>query len=121
MPAPHEATVASVTVRRDALNKVRDELRALASKTALPELANAHQEFMAALREVADGADTLAQALTAGLAARDEQLDLLSMLVEAQSWQLQTKMDRSSKTVSTLSNLLKKESETARAICQNLK
>lgn len=48
-------------------------------------------------------------------------LDSLSELGEMESLRLQMAMDRVSKLMSTLSNLLKKASETASGITQNLK
>jgi hypothetical protein len=48
-------------------------------------------------------------------------LDSLSEMGEMESLRLQMAMDRLSKLMSTLSNLLKKASETASAIIQNMK
>jgi hypothetical protein len=48
-------------------------------------------------------------------------LDSLSELGEMESLRLQMAMDRLSKLMSTLSNMLKKQSETAQAITQNIK
>jgi len=50
-----------------------------------------------------------------------QQLDSLSELGETESLRLQMAMDRMSKMMSTLSNLLKKISDTAQSITQNLK
>jgi hypothetical protein len=50
-----------------------------------------------------------------------EALDCLAKLSEAESLRLQMAMDRLSKLLSTLSNLLKKASETAADITQNIK
>jgi len=50
-----------------------------------------------------------------------DKLDSLSEMGEMESLRLQMAMDRLSKLMSTLSNLLKKTSETAQAITQNLK
>jgi chromosome segregation ATPase len=50
-----------------------------------------------------------------------QELDSLSELGETESLRLQMAMDRMSKTMSTLSNLLKKISDTAQSITQNLK
>ena len=49
------------------------------------------------------------------------QMDSLSEMGEMESLRLQMAMDRLSKMMSTLSNLLKKASETAAAITQNIK
>jgi hypothetical protein len=53
-------------------------------------------------------------------ALRDE-LDVLDELAEMESLRLQMAMDRMSKMMSTLSNLLKKISDTASSITSNLK
>jgi chromosome segregation ATPase len=50
-----------------------------------------------------------------------EDLDSLSELGETESLRLQMAMDRLSKMMSTLSNILKKISDTAQSITQNLK
>jgi hypothetical protein len=50
-----------------------------------------------------------------------EKLDSLSEMGEMESLRLQMAMDRLSKLMSTLSNLLKKASETAAGITQNIK
>jgi prefoldin subunit 5 len=50
-----------------------------------------------------------------------QDLDSLSELGETESLRLQMAMDRMSKMMSTLSNLLKKISDTAQSITQNLK
>ena len=57
-------------------------------------------------------------------AAADEvkgELDALSEMGEMESLRLQMAMDRMSKLMSTLSNILKKSSETGSRITQNLK
>jgi hypothetical protein len=118
-------TVASITARRDALLKVRDGLRGVAATPAPKGLSEketaVYAEFVAKAREVADGCDGLANKLTAGLKAKDAKLDSLSEMGEMESLRLQMAMDRMSKTMSTVSNLLKKASETANSITQNLK
>ena len=50
-----------------------------------------------------------------------DKIDSLSEMDELESLRLQMAMDRMSKLMSTLSNLLKKQSDTAAAITQNLK
>jgi chromosome segregation ATPase len=50
-----------------------------------------------------------------------QELDSLSELGETESLRLQMAMDRISKMMSTLSNVLKKISDTAQSITQNLK
>lgn len=54
-------------------------------------------------------------------AALASKLDSLSEMGEMESLRLQMAMDRRSKLMSTLSNILKKMSETASAIIQNIK
>jgi hypothetical protein len=54
-------------------------------------------------------------------AADKQKLDSLSEMGEMESLRLQMAMDRKSKLMSTLSNLLKKESETSSNIIQNIK
>jgi hypothetical protein len=121
------ATVASVTAKRDAVQKVAAELRALAAKPLPEKLPGDHQkpydDFAKTARETADACDTLATKLTDGLKARKTQKDLdsLSEMGEMESLRLQMAMDRKSKLISTLSNLLKKVSDTAQSITQNLK
>lgn len=73
---------------------------------------------------VAEGATTLALELDAARALQDEArqaLDALSEMGEMESLRLQMAMDRLSKLMSTLSNMLKKSSDTANAIVQNIK
>ena len=48
-------------------------------------------------------------------------LDSLSEMGEMESLRLQMAMDRHSKMMSTLSNMLKKSSDTAQSIIQNIK
>jgi hypothetical protein len=59
--------------------------------------------------------------LEAAVADVKRELDSLSELGETESLRLQMAMDRMSKLMSTLSNLLKKASETSSQITQNLK
>jgi hypothetical protein len=59
--------------------------------------------------------------LDARIAAAGNNLDSLNELGEMESLRLQMAMDRMSKMMSTLSNLLKKISETSSGITQNLK
>lgn len=59
--------------------------------------------------------------LDATLAQAKRRLDSISELGEMESLRLQMAMDRMSKLMSTLSNLLKKTSDTAQSITQNLK
>jgi len=59
--------------------------------------------------------------LDAKLAAAKNNLDSLSEMGETESLRLQMSMDRMSKLMSTLSNLLKRISDTSSSITQNLK
>lgn len=68
-----------------------------------------------------DGKVTSRYELEAARDAVRNRLDSLSELGEMESLRLQMAMDRMSKMMSTLSNLLKKISETAQEITQNLK
>lgn len=77
------------------------------------------------LKSVMDGVKTInkqKQSLRESTNAADKQkLDSLSEMGEMESLRLQMAMDRKSKLMSTLSNLLKKESETSSNIIQNIK
>lgn len=122
--AKPKATAASITAKRDKLLKVSGELKALVAKPPAEKLSAEHQksydEFVKVARETASGADALAAKLTEGLKAKSD-LDSLSEMGEMESLRLQMAMDRQSKMMSTLSNLLKKISDTAQSITQNLK
>ena len=76
---------------------------------------------MANLRTVADGTDAVIEKLDAGLSKPKPDVDSMSEMGEMESLRLQMAMDRLSKMMSTLSNLLKKVSDTANSITQNLK
>jgi hypothetical protein len=60
-------------------------------------------------------------AVDADLAELKRQLDELSMADELDEMRLQLAMDRMSKVMSTMSNILKKQSDTSSTITQNLK
>jgi uncharacterized protein YukE len=64
---------------------------------------------------------TTAAELEAAVDDVKSELDSLSEMGEMESLRLQMAMDRMSKLMSTLSNLLKKSSETSAQITQNLK
>ncbi|GAB3510004.1 hypothetical protein MNQ95_08440 [Pseudoxanthomonas daejeonensis] len=73
---------------------------------------------------VAESASALALELDAARALQDEArqaLDSLSGMGEMESLRLQMAMDRISKMMSTLSNILKASSETANAIVRNIR
>jgi hypothetical protein len=119
-----KATVASVTAKRDAMNKVRDELRAFAAKspgrlTAAEK--KTHDEFLLKVKEITEGADAISKKLTEGLREKNPKLDSMSEMGETESLRLQMIMDRQQKLMQTISNLMKKQSDTASAIVSNLK
>jgi hypothetical protein len=120
-----KATVASVTAKRDKLLLVRDKLRELVAQP-MPDKLTADQkkafdQFVTTAKQTASEADALAGKLTAGLKEKAPKLDSLSEMGEMESLRLQMAMDRQSKALSTASNTLKKLSDTAQSITQNLK
>ncbi|MEO8706497.1 MAG: hypothetical protein ABI867_41110 [Kofleriaceae bacterium] len=121
------ATVASISAKREKIVKVATDLRALVAKPPAEKLSADHQkvydEFVKTARDTAAGCDALASKLAEGLKTQKTQKDLdsLSEMGEMESLRLQMAMDRMSKMMSTLSNLLKKISDTAQSITQNLK
>jgi hypothetical protein len=125
-PARPKATAASVTVKRDGFAKVAGELRKLAA-TAPPKLTaeqlKAYDGAVAEMRKLADDADGVAKKLAAGLSgkASQKELDSMSEMGETESLRLRQAMDRLSKLLSTISNLLKKSSDTMQTLTQNLK
>ncbi|MBA2540589.1 MAG: hypothetical protein H0V17_13190 [Deltaproteobacteria bacterium] len=120
-----KATVASVTAKRDKLLTVRDKLRELIAQPVPEKLSADHKKaydnFIAAAKQTAADADAMAAKLSAGLKEKAPKLDSLSEMSELEAVRLQMFMDRQSKTISTLSNVLKKMSDTASQITQNLK
>lgn len=120
-----KATVASVTAKRDKLLLVRDQLRELVAQPMPDKLTadqkKAYEQFVATAKQTATEAEALAAKLTAGLKEKAPRLDSLSEMGEMESLRLQMAMDRQSKMMSTLSNILKKISDTAQSITQNLK
>ena len=73
---------------------------------------------------VADGASTLVRELEAACSLHDEvrqALDSLAEMSEMESLRLQMAMDRVSRLMSLLSNILKASNDTAKAIIGNLK
>jgi hypothetical protein len=120
-----KATKETLTKRRDALITVRDGLSALVAKPAPKGLSveekKAYEQFVADTKTIIDGCDALQKKLTDGLTDPKSDLDKLSEIGETESLRLQMVMDRLSKMMSTLSNILKKISDTAQSITQNLK
>jgi hypothetical protein len=74
-----------------------------------------------AVVSLVDGKVTRRAQITAALDTVKNDLDSMSELGEMESLRLQMAMDRLSKLMSTLSNLLKKISDTDQSIIQNLK
>ena len=124
-----KATKESVLARKQNLVQARDAMRALAA-TPAPKGLTAEQRkvYEAEMQKVvalADGTDAVTKKIDKDLADTKDsiknKLDSLSEMGEMESLRLQMAMDRMSKMMSTLSNLLKKVSDTANAITQNLK
>lgn len=120
-----KATKASVTTLKTKLEKARDAMRALAKEAApsglTAEQKKTYADEMKKLAESADETDKVVAKLDAGLKDTKANLDSMSEMGETESLRLQMAMDRLSKMMSTLSNLLKKVSDTAQSITQNLK
>ena len=120
-----KATKASVTTLKTKLEKARDAMRALAKEPAPSGLTAAQKktfgEEMTKLVATADETDKVVKKLDAGLKDSKASLDSMSEMGETESLRLQMEMDRLSKAMTTLSNLLKKFSDTAGSITQNLK
>lgn len=121
-PKPTKATIQA---RLTKLVKARDAMRALAKEAAPSNLSAAQKktyaEEMTKLVADADAADVVVGKLDTGLKEASPKLDSLSEMGEMESLRLQMAMDRLSKMMSTLSNMLKKQSDTASSIAQNLK
>ena len=79
-----------------------------------------HAEQVSAGYQPAEGSPSKAE-LQASIDQMKSDLDSMSEMGEMESLRLQMAMDRLSKMMSTLSNLLKKASDTQQAITQNLK
>jgi hypothetical protein len=120
-----KATKASVTALKTKLEKARDAMRALAKEPApsglTAEQKKTYANEMKKLAESAEETDTVVAKLDAGLKDTKPSLDSMSEMGETESLRLQMAMDRLSKAMTTLSNLLKKVSDTASSIVQNLK
>lgn len=94
--------------------------------TATTKLRSAQKTIQAArtargTRAHAASIDATATELDQAIDEVKAELDALSELGETESLRLQMAMDRMSKLMSTLSNILKKASETSGQITQNLK
>jgi seryl-tRNA synthetase len=95
-------------------------------RTANTQLRTAQKAVQAARaarapRGQAAALETTAAELDQAIDEVKAELDSLSELGETESLRLQMAMDRMSKFMSTLSNILKKSSETSGEITQNLK
>ncbi len=123
--AKPKPTKAKVQARLAKLVKARDAIRTL-SKEPAPSGLDAEQKKtyateMAKLVADAEATDVVVGKLDTGLKEAAPKLDSLSEMGEMESLRLQMAMDRVAKMMSTLSNLLKKISDTASTISHNLK
>jgi hypothetical protein len=115
----------SVRALRNKLAKARDDMRAMAT-TPAPQGLTAEQlkiygAEMANVLVLANETDAVVKKIDSLIDQAKADLDSLSEMGEMESLRLQMAMDRLSKLMSTLSNLLKKVSDTASSIVQNLK
>lgn len=120
-----KATKQSVISLKTKLAKARDDMRTLAD-TPAPKGLTAEQKTtydaeMVKVRGLADDTEVTVEKLDKALEDAKTDLDSMSEMGEMESLRLQMAMDRLSKMMSTLSNLLKKISDTASQITQNLK
>lgn len=90
------------------------------AKEALRNKQEHNEEFLADCRKRGCSRESLANIRTA-VDKIKQSMDSMSEMGEMESLRLQMVMDRMSKMMSTLSNLLKKMSDTAQSITQNLK
>lgn len=116
--APHLATTAVV--------KLRNISNSLLNGPALADYTDVTRRAVLAAfagQNLTDrGVNTLSTiVLSDAVDSLKKQLDSMSELGEMQSLRLQMAMDRLSKLMSTLSNLLKKEGDTTQSIVDNLK
>jgi hypothetical protein len=125
-PAAQALDVRHATVLREAmLNAQADQtvLDTLGEEGASPDVVS----DLAAAQQCAGDAACLESVCVYGqlnaseLAAVKDELDSMSEMGEMESLRLQMAMDRMSKLMSTLSNVLKKISDTAQGITQNIK
>ena len=87
------------------------------SKKQFPIIKSRTEDMKLRARELSDSV-TIMRNLLNGLV---NQMDNMSEMGETESLRLQMAMDRLSKMMSTLSNILKKISDTAQGITQNIK
>jgi hypothetical protein len=120
-----KATKASVVALRNKLAKARDDMRVMA-KAPPPQGLTAEQlkTYDAEMKKVlvlADETGAVVKKIDNQIDQIKADIDSMSEMGEMESLRLQMAMDRLSKLMSTLSNLLKKASDTASTITQNLK
>jgi hypothetical protein len=121
MQAAHSAQedLKAIMEQAKAINASKEKLRGLFDKTqAAPPLRHGTLNFESVFQVMAT---LYAKQLEAETDELLGSLDSLSEMGEMESLRLQMAMDRLSKMMSTLSNLLKKASETSSQIVQNLK
>ena len=120
-----KATREIVVAKKQKLEKARDAIRALADvappKELTVEQGKVYAAEIAKLREAANVTDGVTKKLDLALKDTKGDLDSMSEMGETESLRLQMVMDRMSKAMSTLSNVLKKQSDTASDIIGNLK
>ena len=131
-------SVLAINQEKEEWREVSERLNAFAAQTAgmfVPEVDRALEAFgKLQLGTVAitpaDRSDLLNDLTTAGNVAAslraeidqmNDDLGSVSEMGDEESLRLQTAMDRTSKLMTTLSNLLTKASDTAQAITQNIK
>ena len=100
---------------------IRELAKTPAPKGLTDQQLEVYTAEMATLTELAAGTDAVIRKLESDIDKPKNDLDSLSEMGEMESLRLQMAMDRLSKLMSTLSNLLKKQSDTAQTITQNLK
>jgi Skp family chaperone for outer membrane proteins len=119
-----KATKELVESKREAAAHAASGLRELIAKAPPKGLSvdekKAFETFVGETKAIIAGCEALSKKLDDGL-KESKDLDALSEMSSTESLRLQMAMDRLSKMMSTLSNLLKKISDTAGAITQNLK
>jgi hypothetical protein len=111
----------ALVVLMEAANSAQEDLQAImAGVQAINAAKQRQREVLCEIqRQAADAASK--ERLDAAVDAIKESLDSMSELGETESLRLQMAMDRLSKLMSTLSNILKKISDTSQSITQNLK
>lgn len=123
--AKKKATKESVTALKEKMSRVRDQLQALIDQPAPAKLSkpesDAYAKFIEDTKVVIADLGKAAKKLDDATKDPKSDLDSMSEMGEMESLRLQAQMDRTSKMLSTLSNVLKKLSDSAQSITQNLK